>query len=69
MIPIHRLTHPHEPVLLNCDQIQMIESTPDTVITLTNGAGKLVVMESPAEIEKLVRNGRSRVLREAFPAE
>jgi uncharacterized protein YlzI (FlbEa/FlbD family) len=56
-------------VLLNCDQIQMIESTPDTVITLTNGAGKLVVMESPAELEKLVRNWRSRVLREAFPAE
>ena len=39
--------------LLNCDLIETVESTPDTVITLRNG--KLcIVVESPEEITRLV---------------
>ena len=34
MIPLHRLTHPDDPVYINPDLIQMIEATPDTVVTL-----------------------------------
>lgn len=32
---------------LNCDMVETIESTPDTVITLRNG--KLVLVEEPPE--------------------
>jgi len=39
--------------ILNCDMIEAVESTPDTVITLRNG--KLnIVEESPEEIVQLV---------------
>ena len=34
---------------LNCDLIERLESTPDTVITMTNGK-KLIVNESPEVI-------------------
>ena len=37
--------------VLNCDLIQTVEETPDTVITLTTGA-KYVVKESCEEIKK-----------------
>jgi flagellar protein FlbD len=39
--------------VLNSDLIEQIESTPDTVITLTNGQ-KLVVMDSEEEIVRKV---------------
>ena len=65
MIPIHRLTHPNAPTLLNADQIQTVESTPDTVIALVGGA-KLVVMETPAEIVGLVREWRASIARAAI---
>ena len=39
--------------VLNCDLIQTVEETPDTVITLTTGA-KYVVKESCEEIKKKV---------------
>ena len=38
---------------LNCDLIQTVEETPDTVITLTTGT-KYVVKESCEEIKKKV---------------
>lgn len=38
---------------LNCDLIETVEETPDTVITLVSGK-KLLVMENRQEIKNLV---------------
>ncbi len=52
MIYVKRLNS--RPVYINCDLIEFIEETPDTVITLTTGK-KLVVADSAPEIlEKLI---------------
>jgi len=67
MIPIHRLTHPEQSLLLNPDHIQTVESTPDTVVLLASGA-RLVVMESPEQIAALVREWRASVARVMFEA-
>jgi flagellar protein FlbD len=64
MIPVHRLTHPETPVWLNPDLIQMVETTPDTVISLTNGA-RLVVDETPEQIVQHVREWRAGVVARA----
>jgi flagellar protein FlbD len=57
-----RLTRINEtPVVLNSDLIQMIESTPDTVITLTNGE-KLMVLESTDVIVKRTLEYRRAIL-------
>jgi flagellar protein FlbD len=61
VIPVHRLTHPESPIWLNPDLIQLIEQTPDTVVSLTNGT-RLVVDEEPAEILELVRTWRAAVI-------
>jgi flagellar protein FlbD len=46
------------PIAVNCNLIQYIEETPDTVITMTND-DKVVVTEGMAEIiEKVVRYRR-----------
>lgn len=47
MIRVTRLNH--TPVVLNSDLIEHIETTPDTVISLTTGQ-KLMVLESAEEI-------------------
>ena len=47
MIPLTRLNHTR--FYLNAALIEHIESTPDTVITLTSGQ-KFVVMESVEEV-------------------
>ena len=47
MIYVTRLNH--TPVVLNCDLIEYVETTPDTVISLTSGQ-KLMVRESAQEI-------------------
>jgi flagellar protein FlbD len=65
MIPLHRLTHPDETVYVNPDLIAMIESTPDTVISLTN-ASKLVVAEGAEEVTALVCDWRARVVTRAI---
>ncbi len=41
--------------LINCDLIEYVEETPDTVITLTTGR-KLIVKESRQEIKNLVKS-------------
>jgi flagellar protein FlbD len=47
------------PITVNCDIIEYIEETPDTVITLTNN-DKVVVQESMAEIiQKVVQYRRT----------
>lgn len=51
MIHVTRINH--LPLVLNADLIEHMESTPDTVISLTNGQ-KLVVIESVDEVVKRV---------------
>jgi flagellar protein FlbD len=51
MIRVTRLNH--VPLILNSDLIEHIETTPDTVITLTSGP-KLLVLESADEIVRRV---------------
>lgn len=47
MIEVTRINH--LPLVVNADLIEHIETTPDTIISLTNGQ-KLVVLESVEEI-------------------
>jgi flagellar protein FlbD len=47
MVRLTRINH--LPIILNSDLIEHIESTPDTVITLTSGQ-KVVVLEDTEEI-------------------
>jgi flagellar protein FlbD len=57
MIYVTRLNH--TPVALNCDLIEHIETTPDTVISLTNGE-KMMVLETTDEIiDRIIRYRRS----------
>jgi flagellar protein FlbD len=53
MITVTRLNH--APLVLNSDLIEYIETTPDTVITLTTG--QKIVVEEPAEeiVERVVQ--------------
>jgi flagellar protein FlbD len=64
MIHVTRLNH--TPVVLNCDLIEHVETTPDTVISLTTGQ-KLMVLESAEEIiERVVKYRRAIVTGEAL---
>ena len=57
MIYVTRLNH--TPVALNCDLIEHIETTPDTVISLTTGQ-KMMVLETTDEIiDRIIRYRRS----------
>ena len=49
MIHVTRLNQ--SSIVLNCDLIEQIESTPDTVITLVNNQ-KLTVLETADEIRR-----------------
>jgi flagellar protein FlbD len=52
MIALRRLNN--QPIMVNADLIESLESTPDTVVTLTSG-NKLIVRDTPEEIaEKIV---------------
>lgn len=51
MIPLTKLNR--ETMMLNAIYIETIESTPDTMILLTNGK-RYVVMESSDEVKRLV---------------
>lgn len=59
MIPVTRLNQ--SSIVLNSDLIEQIESTPDTLITLTNNQ-KLVVLETPDEIVERIRRYRRSIL-------
>ena len=65
MIPLHRLTHPDDPVYVNPDLIATIEANPDTVVSFVN-ASKLVVAESAEEVTSLVCDWRARVVTRAL---
>ncbi len=52
MIALRRLNN--QPIMVNADLIESLESTPDTVVTLTSG-NKLIVRDTPEEIaDKIV---------------
>jgi len=59
VILVHRIKG--EPLYLNADLIEFVESTPDTVITLADGR-KMMVAESPDEIVELARLFRASVI-------
>jgi flagellar protein FlbD len=65
MIPLHRLTHPNEPLYINPDLIQAVEATPDTVVTMTN-ASKVVVIETPLEVRDLIGDWRASIILRAL---
>lgn len=47
--------------LLNCDLIETVEETPDTVVTLINGK-KLIVKENRTEIYERIVDYRKKTL-------
>ncbi len=51
MINVHRLNK--EEFLVNCELIEFVEETPNTVISMVSGR-KLVVSESCEEIKSLI---------------
>ncbi len=65
MITLNRLGHSDEPFQLNPDMIVMVESTPDTVITLATGT-KVVVADTPEDVAAAVRAYRAAVMGEAL---
>jgi len=48
MIALIRLNG--QPLMVNCDLIESIEATPDTVVTLTSG-NKLIVRDSMEQLQ------------------
>jgi flagellar protein FlbD len=51
MIALTRLNG--HPVMVNCDLIEQIEETPDTVVTLTSG-NRIIVRDSMVDIQKKI---------------
>ena len=60
MIRLTRINH--VPLVLNSDLIEHVESTPDTVISLTNGQ-KFVVLESTDDVIRKVIVFRQEIVR------
>jgi flagellar protein FlbD len=56
---IHLTRMHNRPFLLNSDLIEMVEETPDTVVTMTTGR-KFLVEESAGEILERVIHFRNR---------
>jgi len=51
MIRLTRLNN--EPFLVNCELIEFVDETPDTVVSMMSGR-KIVVAESSSEVKRLV---------------
>lgn len=49
-------------VLINAELIEMVEETPDTVISLTTGR-KLIVKESRQEVKSLVKSYKRDIVK------
>jgi flagellar protein FlbD len=60
MINVTRLNGP--PFALNPDLIERIEATPDTVITLVDGAKYVVVREGVDEIVHRIRDSKAEII-------
>jgi len=54
--------------LLNADLIEVVEETPDTVITLVSGK-KIIVKESRQEVKNLVISYRKSIFSNMFAEE
>lgn len=52
-------------ISINSDIIEIVEETPDTVITLTTGR-KIIVKESRQEVTNLVISYRKKILSESL---
>ena len=50
-------------ILVNADLIEIVEETPDTVITLTTGR-KIIIKESRQEVKNLVKSYRKGIFAE-----
>jgi flagellar protein FlbD len=62
-----RLTRINQvPLVLNADMIEHLETTPDTVISMTNGQ-KFVVLESSDDVIRKVIEFRREILRDGPP--
>jgi flagellar protein FlbD len=59
VILVHRLRG--EPMFINCDLVESIESTPDTIVTMVDGR-RLVVSESPDQVIERVRDYRAALV-------
>lgn len=60
MIALTRLNHAS--LVVNCELIEHIETTPDTVLTMTTGQ-KITVLESTDEVVRRVIEYRQRIYR------
>lgn len=58
MIALNRLNN--QPIMVNADLIETLESTPDTVVTLTSG-NKLIVRDRPEEIQAKIIEYKRRI--------
>ena len=65
MIALRRLNN--QPIIVNCDLIESVESTPDTVVTLTSG-NKLIVRDTLDEIRDRVVDFKRRIYGPTPPA-
>lgn len=59
MINVHRINN--ESIMVNCDLIEWVEETPNTIISMVSGR-KLVVAESCSEIRDLVIEYKRKIL-------
>ena len=66
MIEVTRLNGTQ--ILVNADLIELVEETPDTVITFTTGR-KIIVKESRQQIESLVKSYKREIMETGFKAE
>ena len=64
MIALTRLNG--HPLLLNCDLIEAVEETPDTVVTLTSG-NKLIVRDSMRDVQQKIIDFKRKIYGPAEP--
>ena len=67
MIRLHRLSARAEGFYLNPDLIVAIDSTPDTVVTLTSHQ-KVLVKDSAEDIVAAIQAWRASILRASLPS-
>lgn len=58
MIALRRLNN--QPIMVNCDLIESVESTPDTVVTLTSG-NKLIVRDTLEEVRQRIIDFKRKI--------
>jgi flagellar protein FlbD len=63
MINLTRLNH--EAIVVNCDLIEHIDMTPDTVLSMTTGQ-RIMVLETAIEVIERIVQFRRRIARVPF---